>query len=97
MLKVSTKRIKTAQSFLNVISLENDSIQLDLLDIGATVYSLKTRDNNGKFENIVLQYAEIENYFNNPSYYGASIGRVAGRIKNGEFILNNKTYSVGKK
>ncbi|XSZ47080.1 hypothetical protein ACP8HZ_08900 [Francisella noatunensis] len=49
MLKVSTKRIKTTQSFLNVISLENDSIQLELLDIGATVYSLRTRDNNGQF------------------------------------------------
>ncbi|MBK2295643.1 aldose epimerase family protein [Francisella philomiragia] len=96
MLKVSTKRIKIAQNFLNVISLENDNIQLELLDIGATVYSLRTRDNNGKFENIILQYADIENYFNNPSYYGASIGRVAGRIKDGEFILNNKKYSVSK-
>lgn len=96
MLKISTKKIKTAQSYLNLISLANENIKLELLDIGATVYSLQTKDRNGDFEDIVLQYADIENYIKNPSYYGASIGRIAGRIKNGEFSLNDKTYNVPK-
>lgn len=29
-------------------------------------------------------------------YFGATIGRVANRIKNGEFILNGKKYYLGK-
>lgn len=96
MLKVSTKIVKTAQSHLNLISLKNDNIELELLDIGATVYALRTKGKNGKFENIVLQYADIELYLKNPAYYGASIGRIAGRIKNGEFILSGRTYNIPK-
>jgi len=88
------KKLKIANKDSHLITLKNNNIELQLLDIGATVYSLKTKNRNGKFENIVLQYDDINLYAKNPSYYGASIGRVAGRIKNGEFVLDNAKYNI---
>lgn len=63
-----------------------------LLNQGATVFSLKTKDKHGKFENIVLQYHDITEYYHNSSYFGATVGRVAGRIKDAKFLLDGKTY-----
>lgn len=88
------KQIKIADKLCNLITLKNENVELTLLDIGATVYALKTKDKNGQLEDIVLQYEDIDLYAKNPSYYGASIGRVAGRIKGGDFILDNKKYSI---
>jgi aldose 1-epimerase len=88
------EQIKIVDKLCNLITLKNKNVELMLLDIGATVYSFKTRDKHGKLENIVLQYENIDLYAENPSYYGASIGRVAGRIKAGEFILDNTKYSI---
>ncbi|MFT4693168.1 MAG: aldose 1-epimerase [Francisella sp.] len=94
MLEISTRKVKTSKDFITIISLKNQNIELEVLDIGATVYSIKTKDRNGNLENIVLQYADINLYTNNPSFFGATIGRVAGRIKNGEFVLDNTKYNI---
>ena len=40
--------------------------------------------------NIVLGFDSLEDY-KKETYYGATIGRVAGRIKNGEFSLGETT------
>ncbi len=94
MLEISIRKVKTSKDAITIVSLKNQDIELEVLDIGATVYSLKTKDKNDNLENIILQYSNIDNYLRNPSFYGASIGRVAGRIKNGEFTLNYKKYKV---
>lgn len=45
--------------------------------------------------NIVLSYKNIDQLINNRSYYfGATIGRVAGRITNSKFTLNNVKYQL---
>lgn len=45
---------------------------------------------------VVLGRDTLEEYFNNTGYYGAAIGRNSNRIKNAEFTLNNKKYSLYK-
>ncbi|KAF8423888.1 aldose 1-epimerase [Tirmania nivea] len=48
-------------------------------------------------QNIVLGFSDPEEYKNNPSYFGATIGRVANRIANAKFTLNNgTTYELAK-
>ncbi len=56
------KKLKIANKDSHLITLKNNNIELQLLDIGATVYSLKTKDRNGKLKNIVLQYDDINLY-----------------------------------
>ncbi len=80
-----------------IITLTTKEIELQLLDYGATIYKLKTKDINNNFENIVLTHNKEEDYYNgNPSYFGATCGRYAGRIKNGEFEIEGTTYKVSR-
>ncbi|MBS4195599.1 aldose epimerase family protein [Lederbergia citri] len=78
-------------------SLENDhGVKVTCLDYGCTITKIITPDRNGKFENIVLGYDNLEGYLNNSAYFGSVVGRVAGRIGGAEFTLNGKTYSLEK-
>ncbi|CRK81305.1 aldose epimerase family protein [Neobacillus massiliamazoniensis] len=64
------------------------------LDYGCIITSVLTPDKNGKIENIVLGFDTIEEYREHSPYFGAVVGRVAGRIKNAEFELDQKTYQL---
>ncbi|WP_137597054.1 aldose epimerase family protein [Paucilactobacillus kaifaensis] len=48
----------------------------------------------GKTQNILLNASSVANYNNNPFYVGRVIGRIAGRLKNGQFNLNGTDYQV---
>ena len=93
---MNIQEVHIANKSSNLITLKSDNIEVTFLDLGATIYSLKTKDKNGKLENIVLQYQDIQEYSNNPSYFNATVGRVAGRIKDAKIILNNKIYDLEK-
>ena len=43
---------------------------------------------------LFLGYSHYQDYQTNPNYFGALIGRVAGRIQGASFELNEKTYSL---
>jgi len=78
-------------------TLENDrGVKVACLDYGCTITKIITPDRNGKLENIVLGYDELEGYLNNSAYFGSVVGRVAGRIGGAEFTLNGNTYSLAK-
>jgi len=52
------------------------------------------KDSDGKIENIIHGFKNIEDYKTNDAYFGAVIGRTGGRICKGEFELNDVAYSV---
>ena len=56
------------------------------------VQSVQVPDRDGNYADVVLGKAAIEDYVTPRSspYFGALIGRVAGRIRNASFSLNNK-------
>lgn len=75
--------------------LENDFHKVTILDIGATIYKWEVKPLNNR--NIVLTYQNKDDYSApDTSFLGATIGRVANRIKNGVFTLNGKTYQLTK-
>ena len=77
--------------------LKNDnSFQVNILNYGGIIKNIYFPDKNGKVENVVLGYNNIEEYEVNPPYYGAIIGRTAGRIANAKFELDNKIYTLAK-
>ncbi|XP_017764406.1 PREDICTED: aldose 1-epimerase [Eufriesea mexicana] len=73
--------------------------EVDIITYGATITSVRTPDKLGNIADVVLGFDNVEDYastmFRNP-YFGATVGRVANRIKNGEFILNGNTYHLTK-
>lgn len=85
---------------INEYTLSNDYMEVKVLNFGGIVREINVVGKDGIKENVVLAYENIEDYFVNPSYYGATVGRTAGRIAdgivtiNGEKIQLNKNYVV---
>ena len=71
-----------------------NGVEISCLNYGCAITKMITPDRQGKFENIVLGFQDLATYQDNPMYAGAAIGRVAGRIKNAQFELLGKTYTL---
>ncbi len=78
-------------------SLENDNgMILRALNYGAIVTAIEMKDKEGKMENISLGFKNFEDYLQYSPYFGAHVGRVAGRLADGEFVIDGETYTVDR-
>lgn len=81
---------------VGIFTLQNkNSMQLRVSDYGATVTSLVVPLKNGNSVDVVLGFDALQDYidaFQLPSapYFGAAVGRFAGRIANGRFPINQR-------
>ncbi|WP_105035731.1 aldose epimerase family protein [Cryobacterium aureum] len=65
-----------------------------ILAYGGILQSFGTLDVAEKFDNLALGFHSLPAYLNQTRYFGAVIGRHAGRIPNGIFYLDDKEYRV---
>ncbi len=66
-----------------------------LSTFGARVVEFVAPDRNGLLSNIVLGYDTEERYRTDPGgYYGATVGRVAGRMAHGRFIGGGLDFAL---
>jgi aldose 1-epimerase len=76
-------------------TLVNDKgMSADFITYGATLTRLMVPDKNGRPGDIVLGFDNIRQYEDQSPYFGATIGRVANRIANGIFKIDNRRYCV---
>ncbi|MCR5325049.1 MAG: galactose mutarotase [Lachnospiraceae bacterium] len=68
----------------------------EFIDYGANLVSLYVADKDGKFDDVVLGFDNIEEYQTNPCFFGSVIGRNANRIAGARFELNGKEYLLEK-
>lgn len=71
-------------------------IEVALCNWGATVLQIQMPDCNQDVGDVVLGYDTLEGYMQDPFYLGATIGRVAGRIKDARYWKNGKRYQLGR-
>ncbi|MBQ9088464.1 MAG: galactose mutarotase [Lentisphaeria bacterium] len=71
-----------------------DGFGVDISDHGATIIALYTPDRNGKLRNVALSWADPARYINHPIYLGALVGRLANRVSNARFVLDDKVYQL---
>jgi len=81
---------------LYLITIGNDEISLRLTNLGATITAIYAPDRNGKPDNVVAGYADINHYQDNPNYFGSILGRYAGRIGGAKFELDGKIFFLSK-
>lgn len=62
---------------------------VEIMDLGVTIHALVIDGID-----VVLGYDTVAEYQNNDGYLGACIGRVANRINNGRFTLNETKYTL---
>ncbi len=73
-----------------------NGIILKLIDIGASISGVFMKDKNNNEIQISFGSDDYNFYLKAHDYIGSSVGRVANRIINGEFKLNNKIYKLAK-
>ena len=72
----------------------SNGMEIEIIEFGAIVSSIKTPDKNGKFADVVLGYDNLDGYINDPYYFGATIGRVANRTAGATFSIDGNTYKL---
>lgn len=87
--------ITTYQDFV-LIDIKKSNLKIKLLNYGAAIYSLETRDYLGNFEDIVMQYEKLDDYINNNIYLNATIGPIAGRVKDAVINTEDRAYYLDK-
>ena len=74
------------------LSLQNEHLQVDLLDYGATIQALRVRSRTGEWVDVCLGYDTPEEYAAGDGYLGAVVGRYANRIAGAAFTLNGERF-----
>lgn len=78
---------------VSVHTLRNTAgVELRVLEYGGIVQSLRVPDANGRLDDVVLGYDSADDYRDNPAYFGALVGRCAGRIAGARFALDGVEY-----
>ncbi|HQP46336.1 MAG TPA: aldose epimerase family protein [Flexilinea sp.] len=71
-----------------------NGIEVGFHSAGASIAYVLTPDRYGNFKNIALTLPEPKDYLNNEIYAGATVGPVAGRIKDGILPVLDQTYHL---
>lgn len=79
---------------INLYTIENNGISADVTNVGAILVALRVPNKAGEVKDIVMGFDKAEDYFANPSFFGATIGRSANRIANAAFTIDGVTYQL---
>ncbi|GKX28142.1 aldose 1-epimerase [Vallitalea longa] len=76
-------------------TLYNDNkCSVSILNYGGIVNNIMVPDKNGNIENIVLGFDDITSYEEKSPFFGCLVGRVAGRISNASFKIDDNVYTL---
>ena len=78
-----------------------NGMELKIINFGATITELKIPLKNGKKIDVVLGFDDLASYLKSfelksAPYFGATVGRFAGRINNATFVLNGTKTVLDK-
>jgi aldose 1-epimerase len=72
----------------------SQGIEIALLNLGARIHRIRTPDQRGQLQDIVLYCENVEHYQVQRAYLGATVGRYANRIGNSEFNVDGICYRL---
>ena len=80
---------------VDIYTLKNThGVEAKITNYGGILVSLKVPDKNGKFDDVVLGFNDLDSYLKGHPYFGALIGRYGNRIAKGRFTLNGTEYKL---
>lgn len=73
-----------------------NGVEACVTNYGGRLVSLMVPDNRGVLQDVVLGFDSIQSYYpeNNPTDFGASIGRYANRIGRGRFVIGGDSIQL---
>ena len=87
-------KLADGRLFESVVLSNKSGIRVRVMTLGAAIQSLVIPDRDGHAGDIVLGFDSPAEYLQNPSYFGATVGRFANRIAKGRFSLDGKSYTL---
>ncbi|TNN50851.1 Aldose 1-epimerase [Liparis tanakae] len=72
--------------------LQSSLVRVEVLTLGAIIRSVCSRGRDGRMEDVVLGYDDLEGYVSDQRYLGAAVGRVANRIALGRFVVEGREH-----
>ena len=86
---------KVGDTLVQIYTLTNtNGIVAKITNYGAIVTELHLPDRTGALADVVLGFDSLDGYVRNTPYFGAIVGRVANRIRNAEFTLEDRRYAL---
>ena len=64
-----------------------NGVSVSIMNYGATIVKILAPDRYGKLGDVVLGFDDFRPYIHLKTYFGATVGRYANRIANGQFTL----------
>lgn len=94
-MKIETRTVPSKKGDITIYKLINSKgAYVELSSLGAGIISVVVPDKEGKLTDVALGYKDPADYFYDGPCMGKTPGRYAGRIANGRFTINDKTYSL---
>lgn len=82
---------------VQLFTLKNNYLTVDMTNYGARVVRLIVPDKNRKQTDVAIGFASVQSYLEgSETYFGSTVGRYSNRISNGEFTIEGKKYSLSK-
>ena len=82
---------------VDIYTLTNSNhIEIKITNYGGIVTSVKVPDKNGKLDDVVLGFNNLEDYKKKSPYFGCIAGRYANRIGNAEFVIDGEKFTLAK-
>lgn len=81
------------KTYLYTITNQN-GMSVQVTNFGAILVKVIAPDAKGNLEDVVLGFDSVDGYLKNPSFFGATVGPNANRIKGAAFKIDGKTYQL---
>ncbi|WP_441247607.1 aldose epimerase family protein [Kitasatospora sp. McL0602] len=72
----------------------DSAVTVEMLDLGATLHTLRAPDRDGRRANVVLGAAKVADLLGPARYFGATVGRYANRIARAELPIDKAVHRL---
>jgi aldose 1-epimerase len=73
---------------------DGHGMEVELIAWGATIRCIRVPDKDGIVDDVVLGFDRLDQYETTHPYFGATVGRVAGRIPGGKLSLDGNSFQL---
>ena len=80
---------------ISLYTISRGQLTAEITDLGATLVRLWVPDREGNRADVVLGFDDPADYIRSGTFFGATVGRNANRVKNASFVLGETTCALG--
>ena len=74
--------------------ISNEKMEVVVLDYGCIIRNIIVPDKNGNKVDVALGFDNLEGYFDNDCFLGATVGPTANRIANAKYFIDGREFNL---